>query len=641
MWQMFLLAPEIVTLGLAIILFTSRRFLRIRLNQQFFILLGTDLAVMFFDYLATWLDMHYQPGIRSLIYMLNWLFFLCFIIRGFAFLDFTLTLMNGHSSDDHMNRRLIVQVPMIISLIILGSDLVTHLIFNVTQTGYVSGPLYPFINATFIYCTLMMLYVCHSSINTHEISNHKGGYYYTLTLLAGIMTRIVLPHLVVMNTFCNLALLIILFYFVNPDIVTDYNTEAFNETGLSLYLATAIHQPKHLIGICIRKFSRVYELYNDELINESLSAISHYLMNLKGISNVFYIKNGRFIVESDLDIKTLMTQIDNRFHSPWETATQEISFSVNYINIENLDQIESDKQVTCIHYAFAAAQDENIKLVTVNEDTIKKLREQVKIEDLLNAAIKDYGIAMFIQPIVRASDEKVVGGEALARLPDGYDHYIPPFKFIPVSEKNGTIGALGEQMFMKACTFMQEHTGDLEWLNVNLAPAQCVSQELSQRYLRILEATGVDPHKMKLEITEESMIDPDLLRLQIDVFKSYGIQFALDDFGSEYSNILRLVHNSFDNVKLDRELIVRHFEHPDDILKKIIDIIKSRGMTITAEGVETKEMADALREMGVDYFQGFYYDRPLPPDQFVKKYCQKTDGQYESSASSTSSIFVA
>ena len=230
---------------------------------------------------------------------------------------------------------------------------------------------------------------------------------------------------------------------------------------------------------------------------------------------------------------------------------------------------------------------------------------------------------MFLQPLMDTKDYTLTGAEALARIRDDEGNLIPPVKFIPIAEKNGRINALGEQMFEKACKFIQEHDikkMGLKWINVNLSPIQFLRPDLNQRFSEILEKYNVPAELIHLEITEESMIDYVLLQKQIKTMQKAGFKFVLDDYGSGYSNVSRLKKCPFINIKLDMELVREYFKDRDMLLPAVVQALKQMNFTITAEGVETLEMSDTMKEIGCDYLQGYYFSKPLSAAEFAEKY---------------------
>ena len=178
-------------------------------------------------------------------------------------------------------------------------------------------------------------------------------------------------------------------------------------------------------------------------------------------------------------------------------------------------------------------------------------------------------------------------------------------------------------MFEKTCQFIQQNdikAMGLSWINVNLSPIQFLRRDLNKRFTTILNKYKIDPETIHLEITEESMIDFDLLQAQMQTMKESGFRFVLDDYCLGYSNVARMKKCPFINIKLDMEFVWDYFKEKDKILPTLVQTIKLMGFTITAEGIESLEMADAMRDIGCDYLQGFVFSKPLSVDEFSQKY---------------------
>ena len=225
--------------------------------------------------------------------------------------------------------------------------------------------------------------------------------------------------------------------------------------------------------------------------------------------------------------------------------------------------------------------------------------------------------------MVSAKTGELIGAEALARLRDETGKLIPPSEFIPLAEKNGQISPLSDQVLTKVCSFMQHDTMKLlgmQFINVNVSAVQFQDRDLSSHISEILDEHGISPASIHLEITEETMVEQSILREQMVRLQDAGFRFALDDYGSGYSNMLRVTRFPFADIKLDMELVRSHCEHPDSLLPTIVEVFKDRGFFITAEGIEDEHMAEIMRKIGCDFMQGYYYSPPIPMDAFIEKY---------------------
>ena len=180
---------------------------------------------------------------------------------------------------------------------------------------------------------------------------------------------------------------------------------------------------------------------------------------------------------------------------------------------------------------------------------------------------------------------------------------------------------LGEQVLSKVCRFIRDHDMKalgIRWINVNLSPVQFMSRDVPERFSAILKEYGVNQEMIHLEITEQSMIDFSLLRDQITGLHDSGFEFALDDYGSGYSNLSRVRQYPFTNIKIDMEVVWNYCQEKDVLLPALIQGFKQMNLSITAEGIETEEMSEAMKEIGCDYLQGYYFSRPVPMDEFVR-----------------------
>jgi EAL domain-containing protein (putative c-di-GMP-specific phosphodiesterase class I) len=148
--------------------------------------------------------------------------------------------------------------------------------------------------------------------------------------------------------------------------------------------------------------------------------------------------------------------------------------------------------------------------------------------------------------------------------------------------------------------------------------------DLAAEFCQTLEKYSISPSKIHLEITEAAIVDDDVMKNQIDSLLKHGFIFSLDDYGTGYSNVSRLKHSPFSNVKIDMSLVWDYCSTPDIVLPMLIKTFKQSGYSITAEGIESKEIEEAMKSIGCDYLQGMYYSPPIPMDEFVEKYTKNS-----------------
>jgi EAL domain-containing protein (putative c-di-GMP-specific phosphodiesterase class I) len=261
--------------------------------------------------------------------------------------------------------------------------------------------------------------------------------------------------------------------------------------------------------------------------------------------------------------------------------------------------------------------------VIINEQNFIESNELTSIKRTLGKAIDSHTVEVFLQPIVDAHTFDVVGAESLCRIRDDDGNIIPPGKFIPIAENNGRINQLGEQVFEETCKFIHDqnlNSFGMKWINVNVSTAHFLKNDLTEALKEVVDRYNISPSDIHLEITEAAIVDESIMASQIQKIQELGFAFALDDYGTGYSNLNRLTHFPFINVKIDLSLVWDYCKDKNTMLPTLIKTLKENGYEITAEGIETLAMAKAMEALGCDYLQGFYFSKPIPKDEYIAKY---------------------
>jgi diguanylate cyclase (GGDEF)-like protein len=248
------------------------------------------------------------------------------------------------------------------------------------------------------------------------------------------------------------------------------------------------------------------------------------------------------------------------------------------------------------------------------------LRERKQLENDLRAAIAENGLSVAYQPIMNASGEKMAGVEALCRWNHPLRGPVSPTEFIPIAEGSELIIPLGEWVLRQACLEAKQWTALT--VSVNVSPLQFRRQDFVEVVERILAETGIDPHRVELELTESTLLgNVEEAEKAMRRLKARGVRFALDDFGTGYSSLLYLRRFPFDRIKIDRSF-VRSIETAADaasIVHAIVSLGRGLGMKVTAEGVETAEQQLFLRAAGVHSLQGYRFGKPAAAEDISER----------------------
>ncbi|MCD8494134.1 MAG: EAL domain-containing protein [Alphaproteobacteria bacterium] len=280
-------------------------------------------------------------------------------------------------------------------------------------------------------------------------------------------------------------------------------------------------------------------------------------------------------------------------------------------------------------------------------DTIKEYSEdfdravQARFQLLrdLRDALEHKQLRLFYQPQLDLNTGKVIGAEALIRWwkPDNSKEggsFISPGEFIPVAEQSGLIVPIGAWVLRQACEDAKrwEDLGINIRTAINVSAAQFAQGDLVEYVAQVIKDTGVEAHKLELEVTESVFMDDIQHTIQtLQSLHALGVELAIDDFGTGYSSLSYLRQFPIDRLKIDQSFIRNALNNPDDasIAKTIVGLGHSLNLKVIAEGVETKEHEEFLLKHDCDEVQGFRYSKPVPNDDLIA-FVQNYNGKLSS-----------
>jgi diguanylate cyclase (GGDEF)-like protein/PAS domain S-box-containing protein len=255
----------------------------------------------------------------------------------------------------------------------------------------------------------------------------------------------------------------------------------------------------------------------------------------------------------------------------------------------------------------------------MNVDAVERLRMS---SGLRKALVREEFILHY-QPQIDIASGALIGAEALIRWIHPEMGMVPPSRFIPVAEESGLIVPIGEWVLYQACrqaaAWGKAGIRGLV-IAVNLSAVQFRRGDVEQSVIRALEASGLDPALLELELTESILIsDTENILATVQRLKQLGVKLSIDDFGTGYSSLSYLKRFQVDKLKIDQSFVRDLATDAEDaaIVRAIIQIAGSLGLTTIAEGVETAHILDLLRDLGCDEAQGYYFARPMPAEELL------------------------
>ncbi|UAB69229.1 EAL domain-containing protein [Vibrio sp. SCSIO 43132] len=252
---------------------------------------------------------------------------------------------------------------------------------------------------------------------------------------------------------------------------------------------------------------------------------------------------------------------------------------------------------------------------TMHEETVRRK----KLEEILTNFIKDENIDVHFQPIVSTETWQVVKFEALCRFPSSEGLRYTPQEMINIAEDLNLVAALDKIIGSKSLKYLSkihQHFGKHVGITINRSlNTRMSAQQVLTNALNMVEESGVNPKLVTIELTESAYFDSEDSQIEaLKALRQKGVQVAIDDFGTGYSSFTYLSNGHFDYLKIDREFIfnIEIGSHKYFIVKMLVDLSHTLGVTVIAEGVETIQEIEVLTGLGVDYIQGYYFSKPVP-----------------------------
>lgn len=449
-------------------------------------------------------------------------------------------------------------------------------------------------------------------------------------VFASLAVEYTFPTLRINMFITSVAMMIISAFVIRPENRFDALVNAASLPAYREMCRRAFLTDRHLclVYLEIVNLERLRDLVGKDELQDIVRSVSANLSTrLERDDVLYYLRNGLFCIMSRSLSVDHALRIAQQAHSEGRERAG-----------DNEERSARTKMRTCIVRVPEDVSDNDTLKAFVRRfahlmpqsgvSTFGQLAQQENFElemalsGLVERSIRERSFTVYYQPIWSLADQRFRSAEALVRLDDPVFGQVPPAMFIPEAEQNGSIDEIGNILLEKICAFLgrvdYEATG-LDYLEVNLSAEQCTQPSLADDLLELMRKHGVQPDRMNLEITEtSSAFSQEIIDANVYALSTAGVAFSLDDYGTGYSNAIRMLSLPFSIVKLDKSLV----DGLDDpavraMLASTITMLKSIGKQTLAEGVETAEQADALAELGVDFIQGYYYAKPMPEDAFL------------------------
>lgn len=362
--------------------------------------------------------------------------------------------------------------------------------------------------------------------------------------------------------------------------------------------------------------------YGDELLIDITYRLKEvldendYLARIGGDEFAIMTQN----LHSTADLEEKIQKIQKVFNYPFILSTKEYFVTVSIgISFAPKDGKTSQALLKNADTAMYVAKNNGKNTYAYFEPSfIQRLTDNMEMQSALKKAIERNEFVLHYQPQLNLDTKEIVGLEALIRWNHPSKGFVYPMDFIKFAEENGLIIPIGKWVMLTACKelkILQDEGYDNLHMSVNISSRQFMDKKMTTVIREIIEETGVNPKKLDLEIKESIAID-DLFNTiaTIQELKGLGVNFSLDDFGTGYTSMNYLKSLPVNNIKLDKTFTDTILENPSNqkIIKNVIDLALILEIDVIAEGVETLEQEEFLKEANCHKAQGYLYSQPLP-----------------------------
>ena len=376
-----------------------------------------------------------------------------------------------------------------------------------------------------------------------------------------------------------------------------------------------------LLYIDIDEFKGINDSLGHHVGDELLKAIATSLKDCTRPGDLIARLGGdefaviRTAVGGRADVEEFVARIYEAIRQPYQCLGHHLSTDASIgIALAPDDGTELDQLIKHADLAMYAAKAEGRRTYRFFEPAMDaRAKARLTMEQDLRQALADDGFEIYYQPLLDLASGQVTGCEALLRWRHPERGMVSPAEFIPVAEDTGLINELGDWVMQTACAEAAGWPSRVR-LAVNVSPIQLKSPTLALRITGALAASGLPPDRLEIEITEAVLIHDDETALEIlHQLRAIGVRIALDDFGTGFSSLSYLKRFPFDKIKIDRCFISDiEVDGSAAIVQAVVNIAAARNMTTTAEGVETEQQREMLRQLGCTQMQGYLFSAPKP-----------------------------
>ena len=440
-------------------------------------------------------------------------------------------------------------------------------------------------------------------------------------VLSAAVIQTIQPQYLMSGVAYTLSAMFAVVSICDPDIKVDRISLAFNDTAFIDYLNTQRFekQRKYYIIFDIESFGLFSEKFGTTSANELLGTIRKFIESINKKTYIFRVQSYRFVLlfKNREEQMQMVDAINERFARPFNIKGHVVDITLDILYFVN-DSVftNSDRYNDFIIRTLSIINFKDTKCIELDNAFLAQISRDRKIKEILEECLKAKdGLYMVYHPIYDIKKKCFNHFEALIRLANDEFGYVGPSEFIPIAETFGLANDIDYFVLNETCAFL-ERNPQIESLEINISCAEFFNNP-SERFMKIINKYNINPSRIILEITETVAVKyPEKTKEFMADLGQYGIKFAMDDFGSGYSNIARFITLPFSVAKLDKSLL-EESQNIAIFFDAAINLFKNLNIPIVIEGVETEKQLNLSINKEVDYIQGYYFSKPLKEEDLL------------------------
>lgn len=626
---------DLAALILLVILLISCIFRKMtsgRSNRIFLIILLTAIASTLFDISSVTIG-RVQGNHTALLYAVHTGYLVTHYLSAPFHLVFVISLTDTwHKLSRHMIRQLLLSLPLLITMLAFVANFSNHLVFSV-ENGYTRGPLFSLLYVTtiiYVVCDIVYIVLYHKLFDFGKLLTIGAVIPISITAM---VVQMLFPSVLVEMFAGAVSLLIVSIGIQRPEDYIDSFTKLTKYSAYSYDMKRNYYNDKHVnvIMINISNYRTIQHMigFDDatQLLKWVADNIREINRKMRGHADLYYLDNGRYRMVFEERYQDKVERIAEALNQKLKRTTSINGLAVNLTPFIVLakcpEEISDFKMLMSFGSDFHMKNYYTGKIMKAGEIyNQNQLDIQNNIDAIIERALEEESFQVYYQPIYSVQRGRFISAEALIRLIDPEHGFVSPETLITAAEQSGAIHRIGEIVFEKVCQFIASNdfkNSGLDYIEVNLSVVQIMNSDLPEKLLSIMDRYAVSPENINLEITETAAAyAQQVMTENLEKLVQAGLSFSLDDYGTGYSNMRRVIQLPVKLIKLDKS-----FVDEDDnpkmwiVLENTIKMLKAMDLEIVVEGIETQEMLDIFTKLQCDFIQGYFFSKPVPRKDFV------------------------